>query len=76
MQAGDREEVSSGWIRSEGDLFLNGAQPSLLQDAGVECVFRAHEHYPAWTMEPASPALKEVLQLCTGWQAIPRPTGY
>ncbi|XP_010920739.1 probable pectate lyase 4 [Elaeis guineensis] len=74
-KAGDREEVSSGWIRSEGDLFLNGAQPCLLQDAGVECVFRAHEHYPAWTMEPASPALKEVLQLCAGWQAMPRPTG-
>ena len=64
--------AAHGWIRSEGDLFLNGAQPAL-EGPGVECVFKAHEHYPTWTMEPASMALKEVLQVCTGWQPVPRP---
>lgn len=76
VQAADREEVTSGWIRSEGDLFMNGAQPCLIQGAGVERVFDALEHYPTWTMEPASVALKEVLQLCTGWQALQRPADW
>ncbi|XP_065010198.1 probable pectate lyase 4 [Musa acuminata AAA Group] len=75
-KAADREEVASGWIRSEGDLFMNGAQPCLIQGAGVESVFNALEHYPTWTMEPASVALKEVLQLCSGWQAIQRPADW
>ncbi|RWW67886.1 hypothetical protein BHE74_00024629 [Ensete ventricosum] len=75
-KAADREEATSGWIRSEGDLFMNGAQPCLIQGAGVESVFSALEHYPTWTMEPASVALKEVLQLCTGWQALQRPADW
>ncbi|CAL9194101.1 probable pectate lyase 4 [Musa acuminata AAA Group] len=75
-KAADREEVTSGWIRSEGDLFMNGAQPCLIQGAGVESVFNALEHYPTWTMEPASVALKEVLQLCSGWQALQRPADW
>lgn len=72
-KAADREVACSGWIRSEGDLFLSGAQPSLLGDPAVESMFKAHEHYSTWTMEPASMALKEVLQVCTGWQHVPRP---
>ncbi|KAG0496996.1 hypothetical protein HPP92_001687 [Vanilla planifolia] len=72
-KAADKEQVMAGWIRSEGDLFLNGAQPCIIEGAGVESVFKADEHYPTWTMEPASLALKEVLQLCTGWQSVPRP---
>ncbi|URE13102.1 Pectate lyase [Musa troglodytarum] len=75
-KAADREEVTAGWIRSEGDLFMNGAQPCLIQGAGVESVFNAFEHYPTWTMEPASVALKEVLQLCAGWQALQRPADW
>ncbi|KAG6489127.1 probable pectate lyase 4 [Zingiber officinale] len=71
-KAADRQEVIAGWIRSEGDMFLNGAQPGLL-DAGIQSVFHPLEHYPSWTVEPASLALKEVLQVCTGWQAITRP---
>ncbi|XP_068644277.1 probable pectate lyase 4 [Aristolochia californica] len=63
----------SGWIRSEGDLFLNSAQSSLLTGTAVESVFRAEEHYPTWTMEPPSETLKDVLQVCTGWQSIPTP---
>ncbi|PKA63269.1 putative pectate lyase 4 [Apostasia shenzhenica] len=72
-KAADKEDETSGVIRSESDLFLNGAQSSLLEDAGGNGLFQAHEHYPAWTMEPASATLKVILQVCTGWQAIPRP---
>ncbi|KAH7667746.1 Pectate lyase protein [Dioscorea alata] len=72
-KAADREEAVAGWVRSEGDLFLNGAQPSLLEGVGVASVFKPHEHYPTWTMEPASMALKDTLQVCTGWQSITRP---
>ncbi|XP_042475320.1 probable pectate lyase 4 isoform X1 [Macadamia integrifolia] len=72
-KAADCEEGSSGCIRSEGDLFLNGAQASLLTEMKGESMFHPSEHYPTWTMEAPSDALKEVLQLCTGWQSIPRP---
>ncbi|XP_008783769.2 putative pectate lyase 21 [Phoenix dactylifera] len=72
-KAADKEESACGWIGSEGDLFLNGAQPSLLEDGSAESVFKAHEYYPAWTMEPGSLALKKVLQMQTGWQPIARP---
>ncbi|OAY72166.1 putative pectate lyase 21 [Ananas comosus] len=72
-KAADQEEVSAGWIRSEGDLFLNGAQPCLVDGPGVDGVFSAAEYYQKWTMESASPALGEILQLCAGWQHIPRP---
>lgn len=73
-QAADREEVMAGWIKSEGDLFLNGAQPSLLDGPGADCIFKAEELYQSWTREPASHSLQEVLQLCTGWQDTPRPS--
>ncbi|XP_078160608.1 putative pectate lyase 4 isoform X1 [Carex rostrata] len=72
-KAADREEVMAGWIKSEGDLFLNGAQPSLLDGPGADCIFKAEELYQSWTREPASHSLQEVLQLCTGWQDTPRP---
>ncbi|KAJ4764128.1 Pectate lyase [Rhynchospora pubera] len=72
-KAADREDVMAGWIKSEGDVFLNGAQPSLIDGSGADCIFKAEEMYQSWTMEPASHSLKEVLQLCTGWQDIPRP---
>lgn len=72
-KAGDRDDVVAGWIRSEGDAFLNGALPCLIDGPGVEGVFRPQDYYQQWTMEPASPALKELLQLCAGWQPVPRP---
>ncbi|KAK1311913.1 Serine carboxypeptidase-like 14 [Acorus calamus] len=65
----DREEAGRGYIRSEGDLFLNGAQHCLIEESDL-----AEEYYPTWTMEPPSDALKEILQICTGWQAVPRPS--
>lgn len=73
VQAADREEAMSGLIKSENDLFLNGALPYLLIGPSVECMFKASENYPICTMEAPSPGLKEALQVCTGWQAIPRP---
>lgn len=72
-KAADREDVVSGWIRSEGDAFLNGALPCLIDGPEVEGVFRPQDYYEHWTMELPSPALKELLQLCAGWQPVPRP---
>lgn len=65
--------VASGLIKSEGDLFLNGAKANLQTGPGMECIFKATDYYPTCTMEAPSEALKEVLQVCTGWQAVPRP---
>ncbi|XP_038689677.1 probable pectate lyase 4 isoform X2 [Tripterygium wilfordii] len=73
-QAADKEEKISGLIKSEGDEFLNGAQPCLLTEVGEESVFHPSIYYPTWTMEAPGDSLKDVLQICTGWQSIPRPT--
>ncbi|KAJ4971029.1 hypothetical protein NE237_004128 [Protea cynaroides] len=72
-KAADQEESRSGCLRSEGDLFLNEAQPCLLEEVDGESMFHPSEYYLTWTMEAPSDALKEILQLCTGWQSIPRP---
>ncbi|KAJ6727129.1 PECTATE LYASE [Salix purpurea] len=72
-KAADREGSSSGFIRSEGDVLLKGAQQCLLQGVGENCVFRPSEYYPTWTLESPLDSLKDVLQICTGWQSIPRP---
>ncbi|KAK6234113.1 hypothetical protein QUC31_006519 [Theobroma cacao] len=72
-KAADREEPRSGLIRSEGDLFLDGAQPCLLTGIGQDSLFHPSEFYQTWTMEAPSDSLKHVLQICTGWQPIPRP---
>ncbi|KAJ0045927.1 hypothetical protein Pint_06190 [Pistacia integerrima] len=71
--AADKPEAKSGVIRSEGDLFLNGALACLLTGVGDEHVFQPSEYYPMWTMEAPSDSLKEVLKICTGWQSIARP---
>ncbi|KAG2615163.1 probable pectate lyase 4 [Panicum virgatum] len=74
-KAADREDTVAGLIRSEGDAFLNGALPCLVDGPGAahEAVFRPEDYYQHWTMEPASPALKDIIQLCAGWQPVPRP---
>ncbi|KAF8753041.1 hypothetical protein HU200_011853 [Digitaria exilis] len=74
-KAGDREDVVAGSIRSEADAFLNGALPCLTMDGhgAQEAVFRPEEYYQHWTMEPASPVLKDIIKLCAGWQEVPRP---
>ncbi|KAG0466370.1 hypothetical protein HPP92_017950 [Vanilla planifolia] len=73
-KAADKNDCDSGWIRSEGDLFLNGAQPCLLEECGGFCSFEVHKHYQTWTMEPASDTLKETIKVCSGWQPLPRPS--
>ncbi|CAM0907414.1 unnamed protein product [Alopecurus aequalis] len=72
-KAADREETAAGWIRSESDAFLHGALPCLVDGPAAESVFRPEDYYDKWTMEVPSPALKEVIQLCAGWQPVPRP---
>ncbi|XP_065869548.1 probable pectate lyase 4 [Euphorbia lathyris] len=72
-KAADKEEARSGLIRSEGDIFLNGAQACLLTGVGEEFVYHPSEYYQTWTMEAASDSLKGVIQICAGWQSIPRP---
>ncbi|KAL9422027.1 hypothetical protein AB3S75_034323 [Citrus x aurantiifolia] len=72
-KAVDKLEAKSGLIRSEGDIFLKGAQAQLLTGVGEECVFHPSEYYPTWTMEAPSDSLKQILQICAGWQSIPRP---
>lgn len=72
-QAADKESGVSGSIRSEGDLFLNGAQPGLMNE-NVGCnIFHPSEYYPTWTVEPPTDDLKQVLLHCTGWQSVVRP---
>lgn len=75
-KAGDKEEARCGIIKSEGDMFLNGCQVRLLSGNEVSeehSSFHPSVHYPTWSLEPATHSLRDVLQLCTGWQSIPRP---
>jgi hypothetical protein len=76
FQAADKEEASSGCIRSEGDLFVIGAQAGLMAEDGEFCMFHPSEYYPTWTIEPPTDSLKQVLQHCTGWQCVPRPADH
>lgn len=74
-KAADTEKVQSGFIRSEGDLLLNGAQPCPLRECSEEfSLFHPSEYYPVWTLEPASDSLKAIIQICAGWQSISRPS--
>lgn len=57
-------------------MFLNGAQPCLPTEYKEESMFHPSEYYPSWTMEAAAESLREILQLCTGWQSICRPVDH
>ncbi|XP_057427118.1 probable pectate lyase 4 [Lotus japonicus] len=72
-KAADKEEQKTGFLISEGDMFLNGAQPCLPTEYKEESMFHPSEYYPTWTMEAADNSLRDILQLCTGWQSICRP---
>lgn len=73
LQAADKEVGATGHIISEGDLFLNGAQPGLMTK-NVGCnMFHPSEHYPSWTVEAPTEDLKQILHHCTGWQSVSRP---
>ncbi|WOG96222.1 hypothetical protein DCAR_0415555 [Daucus carota subsp. sativus] len=70
-QAADKPEAESGVIRSEGDVFLNGALGTGTHDT---IVFHPSEYYSTWTSEAAaSYFLKGILQTCSGYQAMVRP---
>lgn len=73
FQAADKEEPGSGYIKSEGDLFIAGTQSGLKSGIGECCVFHPSEYYPTWTVEPPTEILKQVLQHFSGWQCVPRP---
>lgn len=70
VQAADKENPSSGWVISEGDIFLNGAQVCLPKESIKDCTFHPSEFYPKWTVEAPSESLKEILRHCTGWQSV------
>ncbi|KAK9291077.1 hypothetical protein L1049_009264 [Liquidambar formosana] len=72
-KAADKEEARTGFIRSEGDLFVTGTQAGLSTDASGDGMFHPSEHYPTWTVEAPTDDLKQILQHCTGWQSVPRP---
>lgn len=70
MQAADRDQEASGSVRSEGDLFLKGAQG---HQRNPEVVFHAESYYPTWTLVRADEALKKKIPSIAGWQNILRP---
>lgn len=72
-QAADKDEAQSGCIISEGDLFLCGTEPGLQATMDESSFFKASDMYPPCTIEAPNVALKEVLKLCAGWQAVLRP---
>ncbi|EOY07335.1 Pectin lyase-like superfamily protein, partial [Theobroma cacao] len=73
-KATDKKEACSGCIRSEGDLFTAGTQAGLLTENARSNLFHPSEYYPTWTVEAPTDTLKHVVQHCTGWQCVPRPT--
>ncbi|CAN6471197.1 unnamed protein product [Victoria cruziana] len=72
-KAADKDVAASGFIRSEGDLFLCGAQAGLQGTIDESSFFKASDMYPTCTIEAPTDALKEVIKLCAGWQAVIRP---
>ena len=76
MQASDKDQISSGRIRSEGDLFLNDAdaQQCAADAAGDELWdFEVQDFYQSCSVQLTSMALKVLLQCYTGWQPVPLP---
>ena len=71
MQAGDRDYEESGSLRSESDLFLNGAEGHM---QGPNQVFGIEEFYSNYTLERADAELLKKIQRIAGWQNIPRPS--
>uniref|UniRef100_A0A1J3K368 Pectate lyase n=1 Tax=Noccaea caerulescens TaxID=107243 RepID=A0A1J3K368_NOCCA len=70
--AGDKEKPEDGFIRSEGDWFLNGAK-SCLNHEGKRHVFSPNQHYSEWTVESQTEKLKNYLKHSTGWQNLSLP---
>jgi pectate lyase len=77
IQAADKDQSSSGRIRSEGDLFLNNALECTGNDSETTedspWDFEVRDCYQPCSIQPASMALKELLECRTGWQPVPLP---
>ncbi|CAH2054363.1 unnamed protein product [Thlaspi arvense] len=71
-KAADKEKPGAGFIRSEGDWFLNGAK-SCLSHEGERHVFSPTQHYSEWTVESPVEKLKNYVKHSTGWQNLPLP---
>ncbi|ANM64950.1 Pectin lyase-like superfamily protein [Arabidopsis thaliana] len=71
-KAADKEKPGAGFVRSEGDLLLNGAK-SCLSQGGERYVFSPIQHYSEWTVESPTDILKNYLKHSTGWQNLPLP---
>jgi hypothetical protein len=70
LQAGDSDHEASGTLRSENDLFLNGAQGHV---QGPNQVFGIEEFYSDYTLERADAELMKKIQRIAGWQNVARP---
>ncbi|XP_057779031.1 putative pectate lyase 21 [Salvia miltiorrhiza] len=73
-KAGDKDEECSGWIKSEGDLFVGETESGLVECGGEGSVFDPCEYYQKWTVAPPTHELKHYLQHCTGCQHICLPS--
>ncbi|KAG0572041.1 hypothetical protein KC19_VG064500 [Ceratodon purpureus] len=69
-KAGDKDHEAWGTLRSENDLFLNGAQGHM---QGPNQVFGVEEFYSNYTLESADAELIKKIQRIAGWQNVPRP---
>ncbi|GAA0177078.1 lyase [Lithospermum erythrorhizon] len=72
-KAADCSEACSGFIRSEGDLFVEGTQAGLTPMTSGISMYHPSEHYTSWKVESPSDALKHFLQHNTGWQSTMLP---
>lgn len=71
MQAGDCDHEASGTLRSEGCLFLNGAEQHM---QGPDQVFGIEEFYNDYTLERADENLMKKVSSIAGWQNTPLPS--
>eukprot|EP00897_Mesotaenium_endlicherianum_P005204 jgi/Mesen1/4711/ME000241S03753 len=69
-KAADRDVAESGSLRSEGDLFLRGAQ-GVMQTP--KRVFDVREYYSHYTIEGATQDLASRISTMAGWQKVPLP---
>jgi len=76
VQAADKDQSARGYIRSEGDLFLNDAKQHAADASESDAAgdepwdFKVQDSYESCSVQPASVALKVLLSY-TGWQPFP-----
>ncbi|KAG9147866.1 hypothetical protein Leryth_003462 [Lithospermum erythrorhizon] len=72
-KAADCAEPCSGFIISEGDLFVKGTQAGLTPLTRGISMFHPNEHYTSCTVQAPGDTLKHFLQHNTGWQSNALP---